>query len=471
MSGKKKQELTPERKVILALLREIRQKDARARDLLRVHPAMAALSAKQRALVFYKLMCLVRLGAALDPMIYGELDKAKKLKPKLLDILRLGAFEILFEDIAPHAVISQMRLAAEAIAPQFKGLVHAVLTHIAEKYSDLLQTSKNTLLRYANGETIDKKELLAATMFAAALPKWLASAYIEELSPKELSDFVETAFSGSLQTYAVNTQLISTDELLDKLQAEAFSVRDYPDFPDTLLFQGVANLAEHDYIEKNILIPADLASIEVIDALHISAGKHILEIGQGRATKTLLMENYARSLGAPAKIVSLDVFESKTKLAEKRLSVAGYGSFTKSLCMDARTLSEKQNRDQIYRALHTLDSDATGFDLVFIDAPCTGTGTLSRHPEIAWSLSLPEKGLSEYTQQNLRFLMEAASFVPKGGKLAYATCSILHAENEDVVDAFLKTEIGQHFKRDAKDLHAHIKAADKHYVAQLVRIG
>ena len=83
------------------------------------------------------------------------------------------------------------------------------------------------------------------------------------------------------------------------------------------------------------------------------------------------------------------------------------------------------------------------FDLVFLDAPCTGLGTLRRHPEIRWRLT--PQAISEQAKLNLGLLKSAAHAVAAGGALLYATCTVTEEENRSVVEKFLASEIGQQF--------------------------
>ena len=78
------------------------------------------------------------------------------------------------------------------------------------------------------------------------------------------------------------------------------------------------------------------------------------------------------------------------------------------------------------------------FDTVFIDAPCSGTGTMRRHPEIPWRLTEKDVAI-ELPKLQLTMLKEAAARVAAGGELIYATCSVFDEENTQVVDAFLNS--------------------------------
>jgi len=89
---------------------------------------------------------------------------------------------------------------------------------------------------------------------------------------------------------------------------------------------------------------------------------------------------------------------------------------------------------------------AIPFDRIFIDAPCSGTGTLGRNPEIKWRLE--ETDLPRFAEKQLRILRQAARLLASGGKLVYATCSLEQEENEEVVRALLNDELELHCERE-----------------------
>ncbi|TNB47422.1 RsmB/NOP family class I SAM-dependent RNA methyltransferase [Martelella lutilitoris] len=98
---------------------------------------------------------------------------------------------------------------------------------------------------------------------------------------------------------------------------------------------------------------------------------------------------------------------------------------------------------QVHDALDGLSGLEARFDHVLVDAPCTGTGTWRRRPDIKWRLS--EKNLEERTAQQAEVLVDAARFVKPGGHLVYVTCSLLPAENQDQITRFLQGETGSSF--------------------------
>jgi len=107
-------------------------------------------------------------------------------------------------------------------------------------------------------------------------------------------------------------------------------------------------------------------------------------------------------------------------------------------------------------------------DRVLIDAPCTGLGVLRRNPDAKWKLQ-PEF-LTQITQTQQEILQQYSKMVKKGGKLVYATCSILPQENQDQVTQFLTSEAGQGFQLEQEDKISPSQSGfDGFYMARLVR--
>ena len=102
-----------------------------------------------------------------------------------------------------------------------------------------------------------------------------------------------------------------------------------------------------------------------------------------------------------------------------------------------------------------------------MDAPCTGTGTLSRHPEIAWSLE--PSAPAELSALQAELLASAAAHVAPGGRLVYATCSILAEENDAVITAFLASPAGAGFTLERSGLTEVPGGSDTHFHARLRR--
>ena len=125
-----------------------------------------------------------------------------------------------------------------------------------------------------------------------------------------------------------------------------------------------------------------------------------------------LMQNKGR-------IISLDIFEMEVERTLKKAKRAGVSIIETRLIESTKTI--KRLAEQA--------------DRVLIDAPCSGIGVLKRNPDIKWKLS-PES-IDNIRKEQAKILSDNSVMVKKGGKLIYATCSILPSENEMIVDKFL----------------------------------
>jgi len=187
----------------------------------------------------------------------------------------------------------------------------------------------------------------------------------------------------------------------------------------------------------------------------------LLEVGAGRATKTILLQSDAtRAYGSQLVLSTLDNHAFKTRLLLERAERYG-AEVAEALTGDA------------------LELDAVvgdrAFDEVFIDAPCSGLGTLRRHPEIRWRIKPAD--IAEFARVQLGMLQSAAPHVALGGTLAYATCTVTREENNGVVKAFLESEAGAGFKlapvngRSCVATRLSPGSSDAHFAVRFERIA
>ena len=226
--------------------------------------------------------------------------------------------------------------------------------------------------------------------------------------------------------------------------------------PGSYLLGAPARLAPSGLVERVDVLPCDLAAQEVVLAAAPEPGSRVLEVGQGRGTKTVLLEGAAVAAGGPCEIVSVEIDPRKSDLAARRMEAAGVADYVTCVVADGRALGGDDLPDALLGS----------FDLVFVDAPCSGSGTLARHPEIAWSLR--EEALPGLAALQADILRAAATRVAAGGLVVYSTCSVLAEEDERVVEALLTGPTGGQFELlDAR--RTDLPGADTHFVARLRR--
>lgn len=226
--------------------------------------------------------------------------------------------------------------------------------------------------------------------------------------------------------------------------------------PGSYLLGAPARLAPSGLVERVDVLPCDLAAQEVVLAAAPEPGSRVLEVGQGRGTKTVLLEGAAVAAGGPCEIVSVEIDPRKSDLAARRMAAAGISEHVRCVVADGRALAGEGLPDALLGS----------FDLVFVDAPCSGSGTLARHPEIAWSLR--EEALPGLAALQADILRAASARVAPGGLVVYSTCSVLAEEDERVVEALLSGPAGGRFELlDARRTDQ--PGSDTHFVARLRR--
>ena len=430
--------LSAARRAALALAGERRRRGARARDFLRGADALSELDERDRGLAVRLVMGVTAAEGTLDALIDSHLQKGgtskrARLEPRVRDALRIAVFELVYLGTRPDVAVSQGVELARSVAPRAAGLANAVLRRVAEKDAALVADAR---ARVESG-VFETRDLA----LVGALPEWLA----------------ERVGIRALTTLAPAAPWVATNDTkgqsLRIILEEAGCEPEAGPLPRSYRLGAPSRLAPSGLVERVEVIPCDLAAQEVALACAPAPGERVLEVGQGRGTKTLLLQNAAIAGGGPCEITAIEVSPRKSKLAARRMEAAGLAEHVRCVCADGRALPD----------------DLGTFDLVFLDAPCTGTGTLSRHPEIAWSLE--PSAPAELSALQGELLASAAAHVAPDGRLVYATCSILAEENDAVIAAFLASPSGAGFELVRSGLTEVPGGSDTHFHAHLRRVA
>lgn len=433
---------TAARRCALALVSERRRRGARIRELLRASKEVSALPPRERALATRLALGCVAAEGALDHAIDAHLRPGARLEPRVRDALHLAAFETLYLSTRADVCVSQGVELVRRVAPRAAGLANAVLHRVAAEDAPALEAAR---ARLESGVVVPSDLALVG-----GLPEWLADRALSSLGSARAASWAARALEPAGAWVAANRVRHTTEEAL-ALLADAGCAPEAGPLPGSALLAAPAALAPSGLVEAVDVLPCDLAAQVVVQDAAPAPGTRVLEVGSGRGTKTILLEGAALAAGGMCEIVAVESDAHRSERAAKRLVSAGMSDCARCLAADARTLTEE--------LLGT-------FDLVFVDAPCTGSGTLARHPEIAWSLepSAPD-ALARLQGQ---ILAAVAPLVAPGGRLVYATCSVLAEEDEDVVRALLASSAGAGLEL-VDQARTDLSHADTHFRATLRR--
>ncbi len=427
--------LAPARRTALKLFSECRRREARARDLLRESPAMEALDPRDRALATRLVLGAVAARGELDRVVNGHLRARSALEPRVRDALRVAAFEILYLDTPAQVAVSQGVELVRSASRRAAGLGNAVLRRVADEDAPALAAARGRLA--SGAAAVDD------LCRAGALPEWLAARVLGDLGAEGAVAYASSALEPLCASVATNLAKHTAGETRGLLADAGCEPSEGP-VPGSFVLGRPAALNATGLVASCDVLPCDLAAQEVVASIGVTPSDQVLEVGQGRGTKSILLA------ASGATLVSVEVDAKKSALAARRMGAAGVAPRVTCVCDDGRELGRVEG----------------AFDVVFVDAPCSGTGTLSRHPEIAWSLR--EDAVPGLAALQLGILRAAAARVRPGGRLAYSTCSVLREEDEAVVEAFLASPEGAGFTL-ASSLRTAIPGADRHFLALLER--
>ncbi len=450
-----KTKATPARLAALEVVRAVRERNAFAQEVISQVIDKSKMSVEDRAFATLLALGTVSARGTLDEIIDRALDEPTDVFRETRDALQISTYEMIFLGKEPHVAVDQGVELVKSFSP---GPAVRVANAVLHKIVRLR-------LEFPFGNPTQDIAALARTQ---AFPTWIAEKLVREMGVEAAVNFMRASNEPAPIFVAVNA--CKTDEesvcrAFERADEEvlpmSFGSTEVPGcmrVPErrALLVPGVAR-----QIEQGKMIVTDAASqLVAFSVLPDKKPDSVLEIGAGRATKTILLQSGAqRKYGSQVEeYVTLDNHEFKTNILKGRAEQ--YGVY----------VSEALTADALQ--LDSAIGERT-FDFVFIDAPCSGLGTLRRHPEIRWRLS--EGDIAGFTRTQLGMLKAAASHVAPGGTLAYATCTVTREENAGVVSEFLSSEAGKCFTvcpidgRNCIATRLEPGTSDAHFAVKFVR--
>ncbi len=282
-----------------------------------------------------------------------------------------------------------------------------------------LDAAEKSLLRRLEGRTLDHPDMPAPVKLE--IPDWIFPAlqarFGTELAP-------EMAAMGEPAPLDLRANLLKTTREAARLAlaAEGIEASPTPYSPWGLRVAHRRAVTTGAAFQSGILEIQDEGSQLVSHLVGATPGMRVVDWCAGAGGKTLAM---AMTMDNKGQIVACDVSEKRLEGAIKRLRRAGVHNVERHLIAEGDKWVKRR---------------AEKFDRVLVDAPCTGTGTWRRNPD--GRLRLSETDLAELLPKQAAILDTAERLVRPGGRLIYATCSLLHAENEAQIEAFRTRNTG-----------------------------
>jgi 16S rRNA (cytosine967-C5)-methyltransferase len=257
------------------------------------------------------------------------------------------------------------------------------------------------------------------------LPEWLAAALKEQVG-EDFWPLVESLEQLAPLDLRVNALTDKRDDVLQELALAGIAAQPTPYSPWGLRLEGKPALAKLDAFARGAVEVQDEGSQLLALLTDARRGQMVVDFCAGAGGKTLALGAAMRNTG---RLYAFDISAHRLDNLKPRLA--------RSKLSNVHPAAIAHERDDRIKRL------AGKIDRVIVDAPCSGLGTLRRNPDLKWRQS-PE-ALPEVTAKQTAILESASRLLKPGGRLVYATCSLLRAENEEIADAF--TAAHRDFKR------------------------
>lgn len=362
---------------------------------------------------------VLRWQRLLDSAIDRYLKKPASVADTEVRIaLRLGVYQIMFLDRIPAraAVNESVELVKRARKHSAAPLVNAILRKIA----------KEPTRRNAPAEAIT--DLLPAHLppadrigIAYSHPTWMVEHWIKTLGEERTLALVQAdnrvpALSGWL----LDPQ--RAEEVTASLRNAGSHVLPGRLLRDAIVLEG-GNPAASEAVRQGWLAIQNEASQAVARLVAAGSGDSVLDLCAAPGGKTLLL---SRAVGPQGHVIAADLHEHRVRGMNARFEHAGIRNVETIVLDGAQPLPFERP-----------------FDRILVDVPCSGTGTLARHPEIRWKLRPAD--LADLQKRQMSLLRNALPHLAPGGRLVYSTCSLEPEENESVVQRVL-AESGDTFQ-------------------------
>ena len=248
-----------------------------------------------------------------------------------------------------------------------------------------------------------------------SVPDWLAGLFEKELGAKwekEMSALNEQA----PVILRANSLKISAENLVEILKEEGVNSFVLRGYPDAVQLEEKKNVFLTLAFKEGFFEVQDASSQKIAELLDVKEGMRVVDACAGAGGKTLHIAALMKNKG---QIIALDIYE--WKLAELKRRAKRAGAFN----IETRFIED----NKVIKRLHNTA------DRLLIDAPCSGLGVLKRNPDSKWKID--ENFINRIKTEQENILQNYSKILKKGGKMVYATCSILPSENGEQVRKFL----------------------------------
>ncbi len=438
------------RGLAVKILNRVERTDAYLDKLLDNEMRDSELIGADKALLFEIVHGVIRWMGRLDWVLNGFYKgQFSKAIPNLKNGLRVALYQILFLDRVPdHAAVNE----AVEFVKKLQG----------QKPADLTNAILRNIIRNKNGIRYpDPNEDLPGYLSAYySHPSWMVKRYLARFGRDDTEKLLLANNEKPYLTLKINTIKVNPDEfkaLLETVNLKYIPGRYLPEFFKLL---NLTNITAWEYYQKGYFNIQDESAGLACRLLSPEAGMRVLDLFSAPGGKSVYIASLMNDRG---EIVAVDKYESRLKLVKKNIDRLGFKSI-RTITADA------------------MEFASGAFDRVLADVPCSGSGTISKKPDIKWKKDLLDIKSMNDLQYN--YLEKASTLLKINGILVYSTCSIEPEENFEIIKKFLDkhenfklVNAAESFSDELVDENGciqtlpHIHHMDGAFAAKLIRTG
>lgn len=333
---------------------------------------------------------------------YSKL-KLKKISPWILNILRMGIYQIVFLDKVPKsaAVNESVNLAKRYGHKGSSNFVNAILRKVEKKDYEAFFEIENPI------ERISK---------TTSMPVWMIEELLKENDIEKVEEICKASNIKPKVAIRIN-RLKTNKQELENLLKERDIVFKEGKLEDFLILEKTKNIEQLDLFKQGYFTVQDEGAGLIAKVVDPKPNELVLDACSSPGGKTTYMAELMENKG---EIIAWDLHPHRVQLVEenaKRLNI----HIIKTECQDA----------MVYKKEYT-----EKFDKILLDVPCLGIGVLKRKPDIKWKRK-PED-IEEIMQIQQKILETCSKYLKAKGQMVYSTCSIFREENDKVIEKFLE---------------------------------
>lgn len=423
------------RKIAYRVLMDIEEKQAYSHLALNYHLSVGRPTAEAfiRKLVYGVLENKIFLDHILRHFLDEPLER---LQASELTILRMGIYQLDHMNAVPdYAAVKESVNLAKRFAKGRDGLVNGVLRNYLRDRERVRLPDRST-------------DEIAYLSVKYSYAPWIVELWMKEYGPETTEALLESGNKTPDLMIRHNRLRTTKTDLHRRLLAKGFEVEEGRLAKDALHVKGSALLRDSLYLD-GLLSVQDESSMVVVSILDPQPGETVVDVCAAPGGKAVYIAERMDNRGI---VIAQDIYKKKIELIIKEADRTGV------------TILEPRTWD----ATRTDSSLEEKADRVLVDAPCSGLGVVRRKPEIKYKEWDPE--IESLPEKQAKILSASSRYVKCEGILVYSTCTINPAENQKVVNAFLRDHPGFVIE-DSIQLMPHINDTDGFYICRMRRCG